>query len=86
MSTTPDTTEIEHLDFEIEKEESHWAHPVDPKLWWCGELKPIEKQNIPGTNGTETPASKITCVDCLHLYIKKGGSWWWKVNRAWYGR
>lgn len=77
---------IEHLDFEVEEEKKektrHYSHPTDPTIRWCGE--PKETPVIPG-QGWNWPASGITCVKCLHLYIEKGPEWWWRVNRAWYG-
>ena len=79
--------EITHLDFDPEKEEEkkepgkmHYSHPTDPALFWCGEAK-----KRPGYTGKYRLPSKITCVDCLHLYIEKGRDWWWSVHHAWYG-
>lgn len=79
---------IEHLDFEVEEEkkekEVHFAHPIETGLWWCGKKSGSTK--VPGPEHGSISAEKINCVDCLHLLIDKGATWWWDVNRAWYGR
>lgn len=71
----------------IEQEEpvpevTHYKHPTDPAQAWCGEK--LRDATYFGRDGSGS-AQDITCVGCLHLFIAKGGDWWWNVHRAWYG-
>jgi hypothetical protein len=78
--------EIAHLDFDIENKKTHYNHPIDGTLYWCGGKKRRPSDmSLADPSSRRTHPSEITCVDCLHLYIEKGGDWWWEVNRTWYG-
>lgn len=64
-------------------EPRHYRHPTDPTLTWCGKK---ERKGGGTYRGISIiPVEKITCVDCLHLYINKGNAWWWRVHKLWYG-
>lgn len=66
-----------------EKEEepalTHWPHPTDSTICWCGKLK--DKAGF--GNGVKVGGLK-TCPLCNDLLHRFGGNWWWDTHRRHY--
>lgn len=79
MSEVIEDTSIDHLDFDFDEDNLHYAHPTDTSLRWCGEkalrLYKYDDQKV-------TNPKNIGCAECVRLAKTVN---WWFIHRKHFG-
>lgn len=70
-------TDISHLDFDIDEDNIHYAHPTDNTLHWCG-----RKANNPKPFSEHKTTFKVDCPECKRLARTEN---WWAIHRSHFG-
>lgn len=71
-------TDIDHLDFDFDEDDLHYAHPTDTTLSWCGR----KNQGLPRKFSEHKITFKIECPECLRLSRTEN---WWKIHNKYFG-